>query len=231
MIEKFSIGVREGLTSRVAFELEPKGGEKTTYVDIWSRSSTLHSSGVPFSFCFLWKYIVHSLYSYTWSLCFFMGSTWTVPSIIHYSLKNEDEVMTHIPCFMGYGREPMVFSSISLVLSLYPILDQEYCFIWTIFLLISYTVCLAQGYLLRAKLIAFVMDPLNSIKLETTREAIFLVYSFCLLCTSFFPFFSCLPYPFPLLNHCVGFSSSFLPSSLCPVYILYQDLQKGNLNE
>lgn len=44
VIEKFSRGVREGLTSKVAFELEPEGDEKATYLVIWSRASTLHPS-------------------------------------------------------------------------------------------------------------------------------------------------------------------------------------------
>lgn len=87
--EIFGHRIREGLTSKVAFELEPQGSGRMNHVNIWSRASTLHYWGTPFSFCFLWNYAMHSLHSCTWSPWFFMGSTWTVPARVHYSLKDE----------------------------------------------------------------------------------------------------------------------------------------------
>lgn len=51
--------------------------------------------------------------------------------MVHYNFKSEDEAVAHSPLFMGCGRrEPMVFSSISL-LTPSLILDQGYCSIWT----------------------------------------------------------------------------------------------------
>ena len=53
---------------------------------------------------------MHSLHNCTWSPWSFMGSTWTVPAILNYSLKGEDEGEAHIPWFEGNERkEPWYF--------------------------------------------------------------------------------------------------------------------------
>lgn len=144
-----------------------------SHVKIWSMASALHFLGTLFSFCCLWNCAVHSPHSYTWSPSFFMGSTWTGPAIVHCSLKGDGEGVAHIPWFMVYGRsKPMVFSCIQLVPCPCAILDQGSCSIQKIFLLIFYTVSLAQKDLLRVIPTAFVSDPFHSKYLETAKETV-----------------------------------------------------------
>lgn len=124
----------------------------------------------------------------------------------------------------------MVFSCIYLVPSPHPILDQGNCSIQTIFLLIFYTMTLTQWNLLRHTH-SFVTDPFHSINLETAEEAIadglqLLSAVYFFLAFSVSPSFS-LSSVKPLCWIFIFFS--FFP--LCLVYILYEDLQTGNLNE
>ena len=190
----------------MAFDLEPEGGRRIRHVAIWNRASPLHSLAVSFSFFFHWNCAMHRLHSCTWSPWFFMESTWTVPAIVCYSLKGENEGMYHIPWFEGnWRRESCYFLAFTC-----PILDQEYCAIGTIFLLIFYTLSLAQWNLLRVIPTVFVTDLFHNINLETAKEGIAVVLQL-LSPVSLLSFLS-LSFLFPVLNHCAEFSSSFLPS-------------------
>lgn len=202
--EIFGHRIREGLTSKVAFELEPQGSGRMNHVNIWSRASTLHYWGTPFSFCFLWNYAMHSLHSCTWSPWFFMGSTWTVPARVHYSLKDENEGVAHIPWFMLYRRrEPMVFSCIHLFLSHMPPLSRDSAPFRKTFLLF-YTVSLAQWDLLRQSLClrSFPWHKSGDSKGDNCwwwAASVHFVFSLS-------P-----PFPFPMLKHCWIFVCSLLP--------------------
>lgn len=128
---------------------------------------------------------------------------------------------------MGYGRrEPMVFSSIRLVLSLYPSLIRDIAPFGQFSFLFSTLWAWPKGICWEQNLIVFVMDPFHSINLKIAREAIF--YGIQLL-SAVHSFLSLFLLPSLPLSNVKPFLSSFLASSLCPVYILYQDLQTANL--
>lgn len=230
VIEKFSNGIRGSLTSKTRtqrrWENNPCGDPKQGF------SSACPGSAILILFCLA----LHSpqpaqLYMVPLDL---YGKY--LRSACHSSLQsqNEDEVVAHVPWLMGSGRrEPMVFSSICLVPSLIRdiALLAQFSFLFSTLWAWPKGFVESKTYSLCHGSPSIVYIPGASWGGGGGRLGRTFFYSNTVsVCCVLLSFLFLLPsLPLSMLSHCVGFPSSFLPSSSYVVYILYQDLQTAEL--
>lgn len=94
----------------MTFELEPKGNERMRHVDIWSRTSPLHSLRVSFSFFFSLKLCNAQLYMDSMVI---YGKYWD--SACHTSLQSQGWGWRRDPHPLVWGlwkKRTMIFSYI-----------------------------------------------------------------------------------------------------------------------